>query len=255
MAAKLQGIPTCIHEQNSISGLANRMIARFADRSFVSIPGKYPFPLQKTMVYGNPVRQEILAAAASKQAKEPGKPCTLLVMGGSLGAHRINLLMLEAIEVIRAKQPVSFKLIHQTGVADEEQVRAAYAAVGIQAEVKAFFQDMATQYAQADLVLARAGATSLAELSVMGLPALLIPYPHAADDHQVQNAKFYVAQGGAEMYREAELNAELLATAIMELLNNTKKMEQMGTTMKKMSQPAAAEQILDECMELIADRI
>ena len=254
LAARLQGIPTCIHEQNSIPGLANRMIARFAKRIFVSIPGDYPFPLGKTVVAGNPVRQEIIAAAAERRDKKIEEPLTLLIMGGSLGAHRINLLMLDALEIIKEKSAVALKLIHQTGAADEEQVRAAYLAAGVEAEVGAFFKDMDRVYAQADLAVARAGATSLAELSVMGLPALLIPYPYATDDHQAKNAQFYVAEGGAEMYREAELDAGVLASAIMNVLSKRKKMEQMGAAMRKMSRPAAAEQILNNCMELIADR-
>lgn len=261
LAAKLRGVPTCIHEQNSVPGLANRLIARFADRSFVSIPGEYPFPARRTFVSGNPVRSEILAlaAAADKQAKKEDSckksgAFTLLVMGGSLGAHRINLLMLDAVERIKTQESLSFRLIHQTGAADEEQVRAAYTAAGVQAEVEAFFNDMAGLYAQADLAIARAGATSLAELSVMGLPALLIPYPHAADDHQAENAKFYVAAGGAKMYRESELDAEQLASAIMTLLNDADKLKLMGAAMRRMSRPNAAEQILDECIKLIIEQ-
>ncbi len=250
LAAKLLGIPACIHEQNSVPGLANRLSARFVNKVFVSIPGKYPFPLAKTVVSGNPVRKEILAAAERRQHKETTKPLTLLVMGGSLGAHRVNMLMLEAAQHITATQPFPFRLIHQTGAADAEEVRAGYAAAGIEAEVAPFFKDMAAVYAQADAAVARAGATSLAELAVMGLPALLIPYPYAADDHQAANAAYYVAGGGAKMYREEELNGERLAV-LMELAADTDKLSAMGAAMRKMAVPDAAERILAECMELI----
>ncbi|MCW5205846.1 undecaprenyldiphospho-muramoylpentapeptide beta-N-acetylglucosaminyltransferase [Desulfobulbus sp. F5] len=252
LAARLLGVPACIHEQNSIPGLANRLTARFVNKVFVSIPGNYPFPLAKTVVSGNPVRAEILAAAEQKQSQqEANTPFTLLVMGGSLGAHRINMLMLEAMAIIKKQQPVPFRLIHQTGAADAEQVRAGYAAADIEAEVAPFIKDMAAVYAQADLAVARAGATSLAELAVMGLPALLIPYPHAADDHQAANASYYVAGGGARMYREEELNAGRLAAAIMVLAGNANELAQMGAAMRQVAVPDAAERILADCMELI----
>ena len=255
LAARLLSLPTCIHEQNSVPGLANRLIAHFADRIFVSIPGEYPFADHRTIVSGNPVRKEILAAAEKKQflgARE-GRPLILLVMGGSLGAHRVNQLMIEAGKIMQQEQ-LSFRIIHQTGAADEEQVRAAYAAAGVQAEVSAFYKDMAAVYAQADLAIARAGATSLAELSVMGLPAVLIPYPYAADDHQAGNAQFYVAENGASMYREAELDATRLASIVMNLLEKEDVLDKMGTAMKKIAVPDAAERILDSCVELVGRR-
>jgi UDP-N-acetylglucosamine--N-acetylmuramyl-(pentapeptide) pyrophosphoryl-undecaprenol N-acetylglucosamine transferase len=253
LAAKLLGIPACIHEQNSIPGLANRLTARFVDRVFVSLPGNYPFSAQKTVVSGNPVRKEILATAAVRQNRTPNTLLTLLVMGGSLGAHRVNMLMLEAVQHITAKQPFPFYLIHQTGAADAEKVRAGYAAAGIVAEVAPFFKDMAAIYTKADLAVARAGATSLAELSVIGLPAVLIPYPYAADDHQAANAAYYVAGGGATMYREEALDGERLAAILMDLAANTEKLVQMGTAMRKMAVPDAAERILADCMNLMTN--
>ncbi len=251
LAAKLLGIPACIHEQNAIPGLANRLTARFVNKIFVSIPGSYPFPSAKTVVSGNPVRKEILAAAGRRQARTPNRPLTFLVMGGSLGAHRVNMLMLEAAQHIREKNPFPFRLIHQTGAADAEEVRAGYAAAGIAAEVAPFFKDMAAVYAQADLAVARAGATSLAELAMMGLPALLVPYPYAADDHQAANAAYYVAGGGAKMYREEELNGERLAVLLMELAEDADKLTRMGAAMRRMAVPDAAERILADCMKLI----
>ncbi|WP_417915071.1 undecaprenyldiphospho-muramoylpentapeptide beta-N-acetylglucosaminyltransferase [Candidatus Electronema sp. JM] len=249
LAARLLGVPACIHEQNAIPGLANRLTARFVNKVFVSIPGDYPFPLKKTVVSGNPVRAEILAAAASQRAG--GQPFTLLVMGGSLGAHRINMLLLEAAADITAKLNRPFRLIHQTGAADAEQVRAGYAAAGIAAEVAPFIKDMAAVYRQADLAVARAGATSLAELAVMGLPAILIPYPHAADDHQAANASYYVAGGGAKMYREEGLDAGRLVAVLVELAADADKLAQMGAAMRRMAVPDAAERILADCMKLI----
>ncbi|CAK8721320.1 UDP-N-acetylglucosamine--N-acetylmuramyl-(pentapeptide) pyrophosphoryl-undecaprenol N-acetylglucosamine transferase [Candidatus Electronema halotolerans] len=251
VAAKLLGIPACIHEQNAIPGLANWLTARFVNKVFVSIPGSYPFPPAKTVVSGNPVRKEILAAAERRQVRRPTRPLTFLVMGGSLGAHRVNMLMLEAAQHIRERNPFPFRLIHQTGAADADEVRAGYAAAGIVAEVAPFFKDMAAVYAQADLAVARAGATSLAELAVTGLPALLIPYPYAADDHQAANAGYYLAGGGAKMYREEELDGRRLAAVLMLLAEDADKLTRMGAAMRRMAVPDAAERILTECMKLI----
>jgi UDP-N-acetylglucosamine--N-acetylmuramyl-(pentapeptide) pyrophosphoryl-undecaprenol N-acetylglucosamine transferase len=250
LAAKLQSIPTCIHEQNSVPGLANRMISRFVDRVFVSIPGP-SFPAKKTVISGNPVREEILEAAEGKKISSAA-PFTLLVLGGSLGAHRINLLMLEAVAIIQAEQDIEIKLIHQTGKADEDRVRGGYEAMGASAVVSAFFKDMAGLYSKADLVVARAGATTLAELSVMGLPALLIPYPFAADDHQAVNADYYVQGGGAKMYREAALDSRLLARTIMELLRNPAELHSMAGSMKAKGKPGATRFIVEDCLQRIS---
>ncbi len=250
LAAKLLGIPTCIHEQNSVPGLANRMISRFVRRVFVSIPGTVGLPEEKTIVTGNPVRAEILAAA-EKEVEFP-KELTLLVLGGSLGAHRINLLMLEVMECFQKNEVLpSIRLIHQTGLADEERVKGGYAAIGIEADVSAFFKDMAELYSRANLVVARAGATTLAELSVMGLPSLLIPYPYAADDHQAKNGYYYVEGGGAEMYREADLNAKILGAAIERLLKSPDKLQSMGRAMKRQGRPGATDLILNDCLKLV----
>ena len=251
LAAKLLSIPTCIHEQNSVAGLANRMISRFVDRVFVSIPGEYPFPEHKTVITGNPVRDKILAAAAEKQKSSSDRQ-TLLVLGGSLGAHRINMLMLEAMAIIQEQNGPAVHIIHQTGITDEDRVRGGYAAAGTDAEVASFFKNMASVYRRADLVIARAGATTLAELSVMGLPALLIPYPYAADDHQGKNGSYYVSGGGARMYREAELDAQLLASTITELLQSPDELHTMAAQMKKMGKPEATRKIIDDCLQLVA---
>lgn len=261
LAARLRSVPTCIHEQNSISGLANRMTSSFVSRIFVSLPGDYPFSEQKTVISGNPVRQEIVTAAQRKQRKqqqgtreERKKSLTLLIMGGSLGAHRINMLMLDVATHFDEQQKKLVRLIHQTGIADKDKVEAGYAAAGIQAEVQDFFSDMASLYSQADLVLARAGATSLAELAVMGLPAVLIPYPYAADDHQAKNAAYYVEGGGAVMYRESDLDAHQLYKILSQLLDDVDKLQQMGYSMNRMGQPEATQHILESCIELITTR-
>lgn len=252
-AARLHGIPVCIHEQNSVPGLANRMLARIARRIFLSIPCSYPFPERKTVLAGNPVRREILAAAEKAKPAGEQQQTTLLVLGGSQGAHRVNTLVMEAMQQLGSRGDGQVYCIHQTGRADLDEVKSRYARMGIKAEVDAFFQDMAGLYRRADLVISRAGATTLAELAVMGLPALLIPYPYAADDHQKTNALYYQAGGGARMFLEHELSGEKLVREIMSLLHDPEEFHTMAEKMKNMGRPEATEIILAECLRLIEE--
>jgi UDP-N-acetylglucosamine--N-acetylmuramyl-(pentapeptide) pyrophosphoryl-undecaprenol N-acetylglucosamine transferase len=249
LAARILGVPIAIHEQNSVPGMANRMAGKLADRVFISLPCKPPFPPKKTMQTGNPLRQEILAAAV--QEKQATEQPTVLVLGGSQGAHRVNVLMLEAVEILR-EQHQPFRLIHQTGTTDQEQLTNGYKQLGVDAEVTAFIRNMAEVYSRADLVVSRAGATTLAELAVMGLPALLIPYPYAADDHQVTNGEYYVKRNGCRMLLESGLTGEILARTISECLQNREELHTMATNMKTMAMPDATHQIVDECLRFAA---
>jgi len=250
LAGCFSGIPLCIHEQNSIPGLANKLLARIVDRIFLSIPCQYHFSERKTVMTGNPVRSQILAKAVAGKEGEK-KERTILVLGGSQGAHRVNLLVAEAAELLTGEYGRKFKVIHQTGIADEEEVRSRYAQMGLAAEVGAFFQNMAAQYSRADLVISRAGATTLAELSVMGLPALLIPYPYAADDHQRINALYYQQGGGAMMFPEHELSGDVLAREVGTLLDDPERLQEMSVNMKELGKPEATENIINECLALL----
>ncbi len=252
LAARLLSVPGCIHEQNSVPGLANRMISRFIDRVFISIPGP-DFPPKKTVLTGNPVREEILLAAEQKRDGTTESK-TLLVLGGSLGAHRINELMVQAMAIIMQQDGNDVQLIHQTGSGDVDMVKNGYKDLGVEAEVAPFFTDMAQLYSQADCVVARAGATTLAELAVMGVAALLIPYPHAADDHQAKNAQYYTRAGGAVMIRERELDGERLASIIQEFLGNDEKRSAMADKMRAMARPDATRQIVTECLQMIGEK-
>lgn len=247
LAARLTGIATCIHEQNSVPGLANRKLGAIVDRVFVSIPGseRY-FDPKRCRLTGNPLRHEILALA--QQAPQASGP-TLLVLGGSQGAHRLNALLPEAL---RGKDslPAGFKVIHQTGSADETAVRAAYAAAGIAAEVAAFFTDMAAVYAKARVVVSRAGATTLAELTALGKPSILVPFPFAADDHQRKNAEALVAGGAARMLLEEGLSAESLGQEIVEIMTKEELRQQMGLAARRLAKPEAVETIVAECLAL-----
>jgi len=247
LAACLLGIAACIHEQNSVPGITNRLLGRLVDRVFISLPGSESyFPGKKTILTGNPVRAELLRGPRPPRDSRQ----TLLVLGGSQGAHRLNVLMQEAVRELLRALP-ALRIIHQTGAADEESVRAAYQTLGVEAEVQAFFTDMATIYAQADLVLARAGATTLAELTLLGKPALLVPYPFAADAHQEKNAKYVAGAGAARMLLEPALTAQQLAGELIGLLSDRTQLAAIGANAAKLGRPQATATIVEECMQLV----
>ncbi len=248
--AKMLGIPTLIHEQNSIPGLANRKLGTLVDRVCISLPDSGNlFPSQKIVLTGNPVRKEIVAA--SQKVKEPGKELTLLILGGSQGAHGVNLLVADALSKILVPEGMSIAAIHQTGTQDEQWVKEQYRQYGVKAEVSAFFQNMAELYSKADLVVSRAGATTLSELAVMGKPAILIPYPTAADNHQQKNAEYYAGDGGAVIQVEKATTADQLADQIRTLYHDKEKRESMAAVMKKLGIPEAAERIVENCLSLV----
>ncbi len=248
LAAKLLGIPTCIHEQNSVPGLANKMVGKFVDRIFLSIPGSEGFfPAGRALLTGNPVRREILAS--NDQPPEKKGPI-LLVMGGSQGAHRLNVLVAAGLSGVKQELPDGFLVIHQTGRQDEQLVKDQYETAGIKAEVAPFLSDMAAVYRRVDLVVSRAGATSLAEICVLGKPSILIPYPYAADNHQEHNAMMVADRGGAIMRRESELESTVLVADILKIINDPEEMRRMGEKAREVSFPGAAELIVKECLAL-----
>lgn len=248
LAARFIRIATAIHEQNSVPGLANRWLSLFAKRIFLSIPGseKY-FNAAKCSFSGNPVRQDIIEAGRSRQVSDP----VLLVLGGSQGAHSVNALVPEAVQMVHDQLPAGFRVIHQTGNADEELVRLAYAKAGVQALVAAFFPEMAAVYRQARLVISRAGATTLAELAILQQAAILIPFPYAADDHQRKNADCLVREGAAMMFSEGEVTPEKLGREILRLMIDDSLCTTMGERAGSMAKPRAAATIVDECLQMI----
>ncbi len=250
-AAKILGKPTVIHEQNSIPGLANRKLGRLASKICISLPGSEKwFSQEKTVLTGNPVREAILRLAGREKEKQ-GNRLTLLVLGGSLGAHRLNELVTGAF-ALGMSGLEGVKVLHQTGPNDAEMVAASYRSHNVEATVSPFFQDMAAVYGEADLLVSRAGATTLAELAVLGKPAILVPYPYAADNHQEKNADYYVQGGGAIMFVEKELTSKLLAETLLALLTDRQKLQEMGEAMRNRAFPEAAEHIVDECLQLLA---
>ena len=248
-AARLLGRPTLIHEQNSVPGLANRKLGALVGRICISLPGSEDcFDSSKTVLTGNPVRNEILKL--SEEKRELNATPILLVLGGSLGAHRVNELVTGAFALGR-KELAGVKVIHQTGPVDVEEVKEAYRRSNTDATVEPFFTDMTEVYRKADLLVSRAGATTLAELAVLGKAAVLIPYPHAADKHQEKNADYYVEGGGAVKFIEKDLGTERLADSLVKLFADPQRLEKMGEAMRQRAFPHAAERIVDECLALI----
>lgn len=251
LAAALIGIPTVAMEQNAIPGITNRILGHFVKKIFVMFAesAKY-FPKRKVVAAGNPVRRKIREAAVHKQVKRNG--FTLLVFGGSQGAKTINEKMTDALKYLEDVKD-DLTIIHQIGRAeDTERFQAIYRAKGFRAEIYHFIEDMGKMYSLADLVICRAGATSVAELSVAGKPAIFIPYPYAADNHQEANAKVLVEHGGAIMIRDNELTGKILAGEIKKLLENPLKLVSMAEGMRRFGKPGAAAEIINECMKLIS---
>ncbi len=250
-AGKSLGIPSIIHEQNSVPGLANRKLGQLVNRVCLSLPDSGDaFPADKIVYTGNPVRKKILELAARIPTERTGKK-TILVLGGSQGAHGVNRLIIEALTSLSGQVLSGIRVIHQTGEKDAVMVEKAYKGKNIEAEVQPFFTQMHEVYGQADLLVSRAGATTLSELAVLGKPALLIPYPYAADNHQEKNSDYYVVGGGARKYNERDVTGEELADEIVQLIGDEEKLKNMGNSMRELAFPDAAEEIVACCLELV----
>jgi UDP-N-acetylglucosamine--N-acetylmuramyl-(pentapeptide) pyrophosphoryl-undecaprenol N-acetylglucosamine transferase len=210
LMARLLRIPLVIHEQNAIPGLTNRLLARIANRVFCAFPGaRAQWPSAE--VVGNPVRADIAALPdpARRYSGRQDEPLHLLVVGGSLGAQRLNRTLPAALARLEPEQRPLLR--HQCGPKNEADCRAAYADAGVEAEILPFIEDMPAAYAWADLVICRAGALTVSEIAAAGVAALFVPYPHAVDDHQYANARYLADAGAAEIRRDEEFTAEWLA--------------------------------------------
>ena len=248
-AAWLQRLPTCIQEQNALPGLTNKLLGRIAKVVFISFEdARHYFPAGKVQLIGNPIRAKLMDNYLRSRAAHA--KFTVLVFGGSLGATRVNQLTLEALDHLGDFKD-SFHFVHQTGKSDLEKVRQGYAARGFEAEVLEFIDDMSAAYAGADLVVCRAGATTVAELTVCKKAAILIPYPFATDNHQEVNARSLVEAGAALMFRESELTGELLATNIRGLKESPDRLKRMERQAGLLGRPEAAKELADVCVQLM----
>lgn len=248
VAAWARRVPTVLLEQNAHPGLTNRLLARLADRICVAFPESAAyFPADRTVETGNPVR----APSAIPRGERSG--FSVLIFGGSAGAHRLNEVGVGAMARL-ARSDARLHVLHQTGAADLESVRRRYREHGVDADVRPFFDDMAAAYAAADLVVCRAGATTIAELTALGMPAVLVPYPFAADNHQRKNAESLVARGAALLILDRELTPDGLAAAIEPLRADPRRLAAMGAAARELGRPEAAERVVDVCLELVPNR-
>lgn len=253
LMARLAGVPTAICEQNSIPGLTNKILGRIVRAVFLSFEeSRRFFAPKKVVMSGNPVRraliQQLAPAAAPAATPAADAPVHVFISGGSQGAVAVNELASQALCALAAADPSRrLSILHQTGEKDLEATRARYAAAGVTAECHAFIRDMAGAYRSADLFIGRAGATTVAELAIAGVPAIFIPYPFAADNHQELNAREMAEAGAALMFRQAELTADRLADALRPLLADPARRRAMGDAMKALARPAAAAAVVDWC--------
>lgn len=256
VAARLLGITSCIHEQNTVPGLANKILGRIVNKVFVSLPGSEKFfPAHKTILSGNPVRSSLLNKAKEQKQRQSTDRPTILILGGSQGARRLNSLVLEAAKQCLVNLTPMPEIIHQTGELDEEPAKKVYAELAMHARVDAFISDMAEVYCRADLIVSRAGATTLAEIMIFGKPAILVPFPYAADNHQEKNGRILVDSGGAVMFRQSELTGDKLGNEISRLLNDKKLLDKMAFRSGKLAKPEATATIVTTCLDLLKSRM
>ena len=253
-AASLWGIHTALHEQNRLPGVTNRILGRVVKRIYLTFDESQEyFNPAKVIVSGNPVRDEILNLASRPVGAVDGKVFTILVVGGSQGAQAINQAVVEALPYFDGMHS-AIRFVHQTGAQDELPVRQAYLEAGVDARVQAFFDDMANQYEQADMIICRAGATTVAEITVAGKAAIFVPFPFAADDHQTQNALALADLGAAEMIRQEELNGSALAKMIKGYMDNRVLLTEMAAKAQVLGRPEAARVIVDDMYDLLQSR-
>jgi UDP-N-acetylglucosamine--N-acetylmuramyl-(pentapeptide) pyrophosphoryl-undecaprenol N-acetylglucosamine transferase len=251
LVAALRGIPTMLLEQNAVPGLTNRLLARVVRAAAVTFESTRDFFGAKAFISGNPVRPEFFRAAESLQESGPDAAITrILVFGGSQGAHAINVAMVEAApELAAGGSPLH--VTHQTGDRDVAMVRAAYERAGLPSVVEPFLYDMGRQLGDADLVVCRAGATTLAEITAAGKPAILIPLPTATDDHQRKNAEALAAGGAAEMLLQQETTGHVLAGQVLGLVADPQRRQRIAAAARRWARPHAARVIVDRALELV----
>ena len=249
--AALRGIPTMVLEQNAVPGLTNRLLAWFVSRAAVTYEASLRYFAGKAFVSGNPVRREFLEVEddVTRDAVLNASPVRVLVFGGSQGAHAINVAMVEAAPRLAAAAQ-TLDIVCQTGTGDYDMVRAAFERHGVQGRVERFIDAMDREMKAAGLVVSRAGATTLAELTAAGRPAILIPLPTATDDHQRHNARALEKAGAAELMEQSGLSGDRLAGRIMELAGDRELRRNMSNAARQLAKPRAAEEIVDEVIRL-----
>lgn len=249
-AAFILGIKTAILEQNALPGLTNRILGKLANRIYIAFDeARGFFPRGRTILTGNPVRRDILRA--EEEEDESGREkFSILVFGGSQGAVAINAAFLDATEYLTDIWS-GLRVVHQTGVDGYDSVAAAYRRKNLKVELSRFIDNMSGAYNAADLVVCRAGATSIAEITALGLASILIPYPYASDDHQTVNARSLADKGAAVLIKQDRLTGSALAEAIKKLYRHPQELKNMRDRSRKLGAPKAAEHIADNFLKAL----
>lgn len=242
LMAKILGIPLVIHEQNRIPGTTNRLLVKAARKVLEAFPGSFPARVGAVCV-GNPLRRSIVEAMG-RPRQERGDATRVLVVGGSLGAKALNEAVPQALALLGG----SFAIRHQTGEAMRAETEALYARLGLEAEVAAFIQDMAEAYLWADVAVCRAGAMTLSELACAGLPAVLVPFPHAIDDHQTANARYFAEAHAAVLLPQSELTPHTLAETLKTLIEEPGRLGGMSQQARNLAKIDAARQVAGICL-------
>ncbi len=245
LMAALLGIPAMLQEQNALPGLTNRLLGRVARKVATAFRECDAYFGSKAVLTGNPVRADF----SQVRSRSGTDPFTLLVFGGSQGAQPINQSVIEAIAILQP-QIQDLKVIHQTGEREYPRIKKAYDGLKMDADVRPFFGDIPVQFAAADLLVCRAGATTLAELTVSGKPAILVPFPQAADDHQRKNAEALAQAGAAEMILQKDLNGSVLAMRILYYFEHRDALRRMEQNSRALGRADATERIVDLVEEL-----
>lgn len=256
VAAKITGLPLVIHEQNAVAGTTNRLLSRLATRVFTA----FPRVLAKGQVVGNPVRKEIASLPNPSERKIAAKQSplgalNLLVLGGSLGATAINERIPAALASIRQQSDVTINVVHQCGQKNLAQTQACYAEHDIELNdrvaVQPFVDDMAAAYQWADFIVCRAGALTVSEIAAAGCAALMVPFPHAIDDHQTANAKWLVDANAARLCQQSDLTVERLVRELMSVVNQPSDLFSMASNARSLAEVNAAEKVAEACFEVI----
>ncbi|MBD1553283.1 undecaprenyldiphospho-muramoylpentapeptide beta-N-acetylglucosaminyltransferase [Pseudomonas typographi] len=245
LAARLAGVPVVVHEQNAVAGTANRLLVPLASRVCEAFPDTFK-ALAKRRTTGNPVRPELFLDTPRQVLA--GRRTRLLVMGGSLGAEPLNKLVPQALAQVPASDRP--EVFHQAGKQHAEATTERYREAGVEARVAPFIDDMAQAYAWADLVICRAGALTVSELAAAGLPSMLVPLPHAIDDHQTRNADYLAREGAAFLLPQATTGATEMAGRLKEVLMQPDKLSAMAATARRLAKPDATRTVVDVCLEV-----
>jgi len=248
IAAWLMRIPLCIHEQNAIAGLTNRVLAPLAHTVMQAFPGTFPERIQAKLT-GNPVRAEIYAITAPEQRLQSGSSdnLKLLVVGGSQGARTLNQIVPQTLSQLPGD--IKLEVRHQTGSQLFAETKALYLELNCTAQLEPFIEDMAAAYAWADLVFCRSGALTVAELSAVGVASILVPFPYAVDDHQIANARYLSHQGAALLVPEQDLTSDKLGQLLVDFYNSRHRLLSMAQQARKQAKPRATCEVAEYCLE------